>query len=161
MSTRRSRSSSCEAHRLLVATDPRPRSERRCELELEATTSAPAEARRAVEELVADQSDAVRFNLRLLVSELVGNSVRHGVGAEASTVRVVAVREGRRLQVQVIDRGHTFEWTRRPNGEGGRGLPLVAALASRWGLTFDRGTTAWFELALGAGSRTGVATLDS
>jgi hypothetical protein len=42
--------------------------------------------------------------------------------------------------------GFDWEKPRSRGGDSGRGLPLVAALADRWGLTFEEGTTAWLEL---------------
>ncbi|HSP71818.1 MAG TPA: MerR family transcriptional regulator [Gaiellaceae bacterium] len=132
-----------EAHRLLreAATS--------LELELPGDTHAPAAARRAVEPLAQGLPDDVRFQLRLLVSELVANSVRHAGLNGGATVRIRARLEPDRVHVEVHDRGR-FDW-RDPephvaDAEGGRGLPLVAALSIRWGLTFDGGTTAWFEL---------------
>jgi DNA-binding transcriptional MerR regulator len=138
-----------EAHRLLREIGPAPRVDADgIELELPAAAQAPGTARHALEEFVADEPESLRFNLRLLVSELVGNSVRHAATGDGATVTVRASRGDGRIQVQVIDRGRGFDWTRSPRTEGGRGLPLVAALADRWGLTFDGGTVAWFELDL-------------
>lgn len=138
-----------EAHRLLIESGAAPDDGRRAiELELPAVARAPGEARHALDQFAADQPESLRFNLRLLVTELVGNSVRHAGIDDAATVRVRATRREDRIQVQVIDRGCGFDWTRPPRSEGGCGLPLVAALAVRWGLTFDRGTIAWFELDL-------------
>jgi DNA-binding transcriptional MerR regulator len=111
-----------------------------------ATAKAPEAARRAVDEFAAELDEEQRFNLRLLVSELVANAVRHGHLGDGSTVRLSARKGPERIHVEVSDEGEGFDWSERPNGDGGRGLPLLAALADRWGLTFDRGTTAWFEL---------------
>ncbi len=142
-----------EAHRLLLegAADGAG-----LELELPADPRSPATAREALDGFASDQPDELRFNLRLLVSELVGNSIRHAAAGNghAAPIRVRATRGEERIQVQVIDSGD-FDWTAAPRSEGGRGLPLVAALADRWGLTFAEGTIAWFELALAP------ATLDS
>lgn len=149
-----------EAHRLLIATwgsEPAADGAAELELDLPAVPEAPAAARRAIDDFAPDQPDGFRFDLRLLVSELVGNSVRHSDGGEGATIRVRAARRDGRIQVQVIDHGPGFDWTRPTRSDGGRGLPLVAALADRWGLTFDGGTIAWFELDLdrpaGNGSR--------
>lgn len=136
-----------EAHRLL------DESSTGLELELPCDPHAPAAARRAVEPLAQGLPDDVRFNLRLLVSELVANSVRHGGLNGGGTVCIRARLEPDRVHVEVHDRGR-FDW-RAPephvtDAEGGRGLPLVAALSTRWGLTFDAGTIAWFELPRGA-----------
>ena len=132
-----------EAHRLLLE------SATALELELPCDPHAPAAARRAVEPLAEGLPDEVRFNLRLLVSELVANSVRHGGLNGDGTVCIRARLEPDRVHVEVHDRGR-FDWRapepRVTDAEGGRGLPLVAALSRRWGLTFDAGTIAWFEL---------------
>jgi DNA-binding transcriptional MerR regulator len=131
-----------EAHRLLRTDDDDVRT-----LRLELTAAAPAagEARHAVDRLAAGLPDDLRFRLRLLVSELVANSVRHG---RTETVRIAARLAGDLVHVDVSDNGSGFDWEkpRSRDGDGGRGLPLVAALADRWGLTFEGGTTAWFEL---------------
>jgi DNA-binding transcriptional MerR regulator len=130
-----------EAHRLLHADDGLAAL---LELELPADTTAPGVARRAIDGFAAGLPDEPRFNLRLLVSELVANSVRHGAGVN---VRLHAKIDGERVRVEISDDGVGFTWSKGEScSEGGRGLPLVAALAERWGLTFDRGTTAWFEL---------------
>jgi DNA-binding transcriptional MerR regulator len=113
---------------------------------LAATTRAPEAARRALEQLQAELSEEQHFNLRLLVSELVANAVRHAKGDEDATLRVTARVGADRVHVEVSDQGDGFDWKARPRSNGGRGLPLVAALADRWGLTFEGGTTAWFEL---------------
>jgi serine/threonine-protein kinase RsbW len=116
------------------------------EVTLALTTAAPAEARRAIDEFAAELEEEHRFNLRLLVSELVANAVRHGRVQDEGTVRVVARKGPQVVRVEVSDDGGGFDWQTRPQTYGGRGLPLIAALAHRWGLTFDGGTTAWFEL---------------
>jgi DNA-binding transcriptional MerR regulator len=113
---------------------------------LAATTRAPEAARRALEQLQAELSEEQHFNLRLLVSELVANAVRHAKGDEDATLRVTARVGADRVHIEVSDQGDGFDWKARPRSNGGRGLPLVAALADRWGLTFEGGTTAWFEL---------------
>ena len=112
-----------------------------------ATTRAPEAARRALDGFAAALPDEVRFNVRLLVSELVANAVRHAGAGGDGQIRVTARTGPQRVHVEVSDDGEGFDWrSLPPNGDGGRGLPLVAALADRWGLTFEGGTTAWFEL---------------
>jgi len=116
------------------------------EVSFPASVHAPEAARRAVDEFAAELDEAHRFNLRLLVSELVANAVRHGQLDESSTVRLRARKGPERIHFEISDDGEGFDWKAGSSSDGGRGLPLVAALADRWGLTFDRGTTAWFEL---------------
>lgn len=80
----------------------------------------------------------------LLVSELVTNAVMHGQGK--ITLRAQADED--RVLVEVIDEGRGFERTVRHDdfeAVGGRGLAIVDAEASRWGI--HEGTThVWFEL---------------
>ena len=83
----------------------------------------------------------------LLVTELVANVVRH-VG-EPMTVRMT--REAETIRFEVDDTSSRLPESREPDlaREGGRGLYLVATLASRWGTDVHRadpGKTVWFEL---------------
>ena len=87
----------------------------------------------------------------LLVSEIFSNSVRHsGSGAAGETV-TVAVRAGDGIvRVEVTDRAGPGTPELRPadrDAEGGRGLRLVAGLASRWGSRRRGGRmVTWFEI---------------
>jgi anti-sigma regulatory factor (Ser/Thr protein kinase) len=87
----------------------------------------------------------------LLVSELFGNSVRHGgSGLPGQTVMVVVTDGDGVARVEATDRsGPGVPLPRPANGdaEGGRGLGLVSALAARWGWRRCGGrTVTWFEL---------------
>ena len=87
----------------------------------------------------------------LLVSELFGNSVRHsGSGAAGETVTVAVRARGGVVRVEVTDRsgpGIPRLCPAAGDGEGGRGLALVAGLAARWGWRRHGGrTVTWFEL---------------
>jgi anti-sigma regulatory factor (Ser/Thr protein kinase) len=100
----------------------------------------PALARHELESwLPSSVAESVRGALRLLVSELVTNSVRH----VSSTQPVeLAVRIGPRA-IRVEARG----------ADGGFGLFLVERMASRWGVDTQDGTRVWFELDLAPGGR--------
>ncbi|MGW8377345.1 SpoIIE family protein phosphatase [Streptomyces sp. ODS28] len=89
----------------------------------------------------------------VLTSELVTNAVVHaGTAAE-----VICLREEDCVRVEVVDRyperelplqdpGHI---TANPDREGGRGLLLCAALASRWGVDYTAADKrVWFRLDL-------------
>ncbi len=93
-----------------------------------------------------------RGALRLLVSELVTNSVRHVVGLATPVMLAVRVRAGT-IRVEVHDGGAGFEpGTHEPRGaDGGFGLFLVERMASRWGVERRDGTRVWFELDLAPG----------
>jgi serine/threonine-protein kinase RsbW len=87
----------------------------------------------------------------LLVSELFGNSVRHGgSGLPAETVMVVVEAGDGVVRVEVTDHGSSgVPLPRLADGdaEGGRGLGLVAALAARWGWWRCGGRrVTWFEV---------------
>jgi len=87
----------------------------------------------------------------LLVSEVFGNSVRHsGSGAPGETVTVAVIAGDSVVRVEVTDRAGLGTPELRPvgrDGEGGRGLQLVAGLAARWGWRTAGGrVVTWFEL---------------
>jgi serine/threonine-protein kinase RsbW len=112
---------------------------------------APAAARAAVTQWMAGHvSRAMLVDAQLLVSELVGNSVRH---ADAAGDPVVSVRGHIRADILVLevhDRGTGGSIARRaPDLQrgGGFGLNLVEALSRRWGVDRDAGTRVWVELA--------------
>jgi len=115
------------------------------EVSLPHTVRAPGIARRSLEDWLGSAVDAEqRGSARLLVSELVTNAVVHGHGG----ITLRATLDEDRLLVEVIDEGDGFERTVRQHdfaGIGGRGLSIVDAESSRWGI--HEGTThVWFEL---------------
>jgi anti-sigma regulatory factor (Ser/Thr protein kinase) len=98
-------------------------------------------------------------NLRLLVSELVTNSIRHA-GLATGTVIEVGVRvRPRQIRVEVTDPGPGFDpkpVTPSFYQTGGWGLYLVEQLSDRWGVIRGKATTVWFELG-GVSAKSGVA----
>ena len=108
---------------------------------------APKVARQAFSDLAAGLDHGVVEDARLLLSELVSNSVRHGAGD--SVCVIVDVRSPRRLRCEVIDQGSGFLPLARPAGsqeDGGWGLHLVESLSESWGVR-EGSTHVWFELA--------------
>ena len=94
----------------------------------------------------------VLFDIRLLVSELVTNCVKHArVGPEESIMLHVDIREDD-VRVTVVDTGPGFEPPAKPVSEAaaeagsGWGLFLVDQLATSWGVERKAGATVWFEL---------------
>ena len=119
-----------------------------------AALDTPALARHELEGWLPDSlGDNHRGALRLLVSELVTNSVRHVTGSKHPVE--LAVRIGARtIRVEVRDGGAGFQPPRKPQprgAEGGFGLFLVERMASRWGVDTRDGTRVWFELDLAGG----------
>lgn len=93
-----------------------------------------------------DTADVVE----LLTSELLTNAVQHGPAGGRVTVHVV--RRPGALRVTVHDDGPGGPVLREADleGESGRGLHLVHALAAAWGVEHHRhsGKSIWFETAL-------------
>ena len=94
----------------------------------------------------------VLFDIRLLVSELVTNCVKHAdVGPEESIMLNVDIHD-EHVRVSVVDEGPGFEKPPTPVSEAaaeagsGWGLFLVDQLASDWGVDRNAGATVWFEL---------------
>src|SRR6478736_6228780 len=112
------------------------------DLTLPAEPGSVAEARTRVCDAIGGDSDT----LRLLVSEVVTNAVRHG---DSSRPLEVHASWGSEVRVEVSDQGKGFTPAPRSGGAdepGGFGLFLVGQLAERWGVESDRGTTVWFVL---------------
>lgn len=108
-------------------------------------------ARHAVDALTGVVSESSLEDARLLVSELVTNSVRHAGLAESQPIVLRAEITGTSLHVEVSDEGHGFETAVQPPTPGdnsGWGLFLVAQLADRWGIADGGPTTVWFEIPL-------------
>jgi anti-sigma regulatory factor (Ser/Thr protein kinase) len=84
---------------------------------------------------------------QLLVSELVTNAVRYGRPPIEVRVRC---DPGQGVHVWVRDGGPGRPLLREPgvDDDGGRGLPLVKALSSAWGVQpLPTGKQVWFRLA--------------
>ena len=117
-------------------------------VELEPGATAAGEARAALAVLDGRIAPEALDDIRLLVSELVTNSVRHA-GAERELVRLAVTSRGSTVRVEVSDGGTGFEPRPRskPQDEaGGWGLHLVDRLSDRWGVETGRRTRVWFEL---------------
>ena len=122
-------------------------------MQLGSGPDAAAEARRAITGLRADLDPPLMETLRLLVTELVTNSVRH-TDCDSVTLRV-AIGKGAVL-TEVSDQGPSFDAAAELAAEqlpdrgadGGWGLFLVQRLARDWGVSQDAGSKrVWFELA--------------
>jgi anti-sigma regulatory factor (Ser/Thr protein kinase) len=123
------------------------------ELELPRGLDSAAVARHALDgldgRLPADQLGDVR----LLVSELVTNAIRHAELADEDAIRLIVTVTEAMIRVEVRDPGRGFkvgEPPTDPERSAGWGLFLVETLADRWGAETEPGTTVWFELDLPA-----------
>jgi anti-sigma regulatory factor (Ser/Thr protein kinase) len=115
-------------------------------VELPRTPEAPHLARRAVANM-SSLDPTVRADVRLLVSELVTNSVKYGGDGP---VRLELSASGDRIRAEIVDQGGGFKPVAR-DGDlhkvGGWGLHLVEQLTTEWG-TFEGSTHVWFEIDL-------------
>ena len=122
---------------------------RTIELRFPPTSEAPANARRALDELEPSVPREVLDDVRLLVSELVTNSVRHAELDPSQWVELRAMVEGGTIRVEVVDSGPGFRpEISRPTiyQESGWGLYLVEQVAHRWGVVDDGTIRVWFEI---------------
>lgn len=112
-------------------------------------------ARLALADLESHIDASVAFDVRLLVSELVTNSVQHAsVGADDSIVLVLSLSD-ETVRVEVSDDGPGFEPPVEPppdDADKGWGLFLVEQLADSWGVG-EGGTGVWFEIRCDRGGR--------
>jgi anti-sigma regulatory factor (Ser/Thr protein kinase) len=121
-----------------------------CDLsvELPRTPEAASLARRALDDLGGSLDPARLPDVRLLVSELITNSVKYG---GEGPVRLEVSAGPDRIRAEIVDQGVGFTPKAR-NGDlekvGGWGLHLVEHLTNRWG-THEGSTHVWFEMDLG------------
>jgi anti-sigma regulatory factor (Ser/Thr protein kinase) len=117
-------------------------------------------ARLALADLESQLDASVAFDVRLLVSELVTNSVQHAsVAAEDSIVLLVQIND-ETVRVTVSDDGPGFEPPASPppeDADAGWGLFLVEQLADAWGVGEDR-KSVWFEIERDRGQQGGDAS---
>ncbi len=116
---------------------------------LNVAPTAPAEARRSLlplqRVLPSDRLD----DLRVMVSELVTNSVVHsGLKSGEPIVLLVKVLP-ERVRLEVADPGRRSpDVSKRSRKHHGRGLMIVDRLADRWGTERSSETKVWAELPL-------------
>lgn len=119
------------------------------DVQLPPTPDSPGKARHALDRLSGEIPPSVLEDIRLLVSELVTNSVRHaGLGSGAWIGLRVEVRP-RIVRVEVSDPGPGFEpgdVTPSIYQDSGWGLYLVGQVADRWGIRRRPETVVWFEI---------------
>jgi anti-sigma regulatory factor (Ser/Thr protein kinase) len=108
---------------------------------------AAAEARSAISKLRADLDPPLMETLRLLVTELITNSVRH-TAADSVSLRVAVGKSA--VLTEVADTGPGFdpECVEQAGADDtGWGLFLVQRLADKWGVKHDGPSKrVWFEL---------------
>jgi anti-sigma regulatory factor (Ser/Thr protein kinase) len=133
------------------------------DLRLPAASTSPAMARSALHAVEDRFDQETLFKIRLLISELVTNSVKHArLGVEDHIwIRVITVAGC--VRAEVMDEGLGLPAPEQTSAEGGWeyqqlapdpewpggwGLSIVERLADRWGVVQNDETTVWFEVAI-------------
>ncbi len=118
------------------------------EAELPAGPDAPAHARRLLNRLDG-VDDATLDDARLVVSELVANSVRHAGLREGDRIRLEVEEGGDGVRIGVVDPGPGFDpklTEPEPVRPSGWGLYLVDRIASEWGVSSEGATRVWCRI---------------
>ena len=89
-------------------------------------------------------------DIRLVVSELVSNSILHaGLSSDEQISLTVSVSASS-VRGRVCDPGPGFEVPSkpcpRPDLRGGWGLPIVEMISDRWGVERNKHACVWFEI---------------
>jgi anti-sigma regulatory factor (Ser/Thr protein kinase) len=116
-------------------------------VEIPRNAKAPFLARRALADLDDHIDPEILPDVRLLVSELITNSVKYG-GDGPVRLEIRATKD--RFRAEIIDQGVGFTPVERNDDldkVGGWGLHLVEQLTTDWG-TYEGSTHVWFEIDL-------------
>ena len=116
-------------------------------LQLSGGALAASRARRELSRLRADLDPPLLESVRLLVTELLTNSVRHA-GADSMELAVKVGSES--VRVEIANSGSRFEPVQRDgevDSDAGWGLFLVDRLSDAWGVVEETGRQrVWFEV---------------
>lgn len=111
---------------------------------------APASARAALSALEAHVGEDQLQSLRLVITELITNSIRHAGIDERAVIGLSLRLENGLLHCTVSDPGSGFEKPDvvRPHQDraGGFGLVILESISSTWGVTRDELFRVWFEV---------------
>ena len=116
--------------------------------------AAPA-ARRALEDLCFQIDDDLLERSRLVLSEVVTNSVRHARLRARQRIDLEVWVLPHLLRIEVTDDGPGFDpIVVRPDPDnaasGGQGLWIVDQLTDRWGVDLSHSTCVWLEFDRGS-----------
>ncbi|MFN2526890.1 MAG: ATP-binding protein [Actinomycetota bacterium] len=119
------------------------------DLKLSGGLRAASEARRALTRFEDRLPPGLLEDVRLLVNELVTNSIRHAGVGRTGWIGLRVVLEGDVLWVEVSDPGGGFHYAPpEPDvvQESGWGLFLVDRIADAWGVVSGEVCSVWFEI---------------
>ncbi len=122
----------------------------RINLTLTPASEAISEARHALDRLADVLPSGKLEDVRLVVSELVTNSVRHAGLSLAEQISLTVVISDGSVNGRVCDPGPGFEKPSEPrprtDWSGGWGLPIVERISDRWGVERNGCACVWFEI---------------
>jgi anti-sigma regulatory factor (Ser/Thr protein kinase) len=104
---------------------------------------AAAQARRAIGKLRQDLDPPLMETMRLLVTELITNAVRH---TNCDTVLLKIAIGKAAVLTEVCDDGPNFDPQPSDAADDGWGLFLVERLAEDWGVKTNGSKRVWFRL---------------
>jgi anti-sigma regulatory factor (Ser/Thr protein kinase) len=108
-------------------------------------------ARKALAPLGSVIPQLVLDDLRIVVTELVTNSIRHSGTGKGQEIKLQVTATPKRVRVEVIDEGHQFAPHVQEAGldrSSGWGFRLVDKLCARWGVHPVDGVQVWAEIDL-------------
>jgi two-component sensor histidine kinase len=112
-----------------------------------ANEKTPRLARRALDGQLAYLGPDAESRMRLAMSELVTNAIRHGHLAPGEQVHVTVDLTDERARVEVRQPTRAEAAIRRQGGaEGGLGLQLIDELVQTWGMEPGPPGVVWFEI---------------
>ena len=122
----------------------------RINLRLTPESEAISEARHALDRLADVLPPGKLDDVRLVVSELVANSVLHAGLSPDDQIRLSVEASAVSVRGRVCDPGPGFRKPSklgpRPDFSGGWGLPIVDRISDRWGVDRNSYACVWFEI---------------
>ena len=102
-------------------------------------------ARHALVDVLAGLDDRTQQGVKVIVSELVTNAIKHGPDQPIG-LRIWRDEGSIRGEIEDEGSGTLHVWRESERGaQGGYGLPIVDAMSDSWGV-HDGNTRVWFEL---------------
>jgi len=119
-------------------------------LRLTSNAEAVSAARHSLDEFKGLLPPEKLEDVRLMVSELVTNSIRHARLSPDDHISLTVAVSADSVRGRVCDPGPGFEVPSepgpRPDLRGGWGLPIVETISDRWGVERNRHACVWFEI---------------